>query len=104
VNALEDKKGEDILLLDIKELASFTDYFVICTATSSRMLNALADGVMEKTRLDHNKKGHIEGNAESGWLVVDYGDIVIHLFDEELRHYYKLEELWKDGKVLLRVQ
>jgi ribosome-associated protein len=101
---LEDKKGEDILLLDIKEIASFTDYFVICTATSSRMLNALADGVVEKTHELHNRKGRIEGKPDDGWLVVDYGDIVVHLFDEDLRHYYKLEELWKDGKVLLRVQ
>jgi len=68
------------------------------------MLKALADGIMEKTRLDHNKKGHIEGNSDSGWLVVDYGDIVVHLFDEELRRYYKLEDLWKDGKILLRLQ
>lgn len=77
---------------------------MICTGTSSRMLNALADGVIEKTRQDHNKKAHIEGNPDSGWLVLDYGDIVVHLFDEELRRYYKLEELWKEGKVLLRVQ
>jgi ribosome-associated protein len=104
VNSLEDKKGEDIILLDIKGLASFTDYFVICTATSSRMLNALADGVVEKTHELYDKKGHKEGNSDSGWLVVDYGDVVVHLFDEELRSYYKLEELWKDGKVLLRLQ
>jgi ribosome-associated protein len=104
VNALEDKKGENILLLDIKELTTFTDYFIICTATSSRMLNALADGVVEKTRTNHKKKGRIEGSPEAGWMVVDYGDIVVHLFDDELRNYYKLEELWKDGKVLLRVQ
>ncbi len=90
--------------MDIKDLATFTDYFVICTATSSRMLDALADGVLEKTRLEHNKKGHIEGSPDSGWLVLDYGDIVVHLFDEELRRYYKLEELWKDGKILLRMQ
>jgi ribosome-associated protein len=90
--------------LDITDLASFTDYFIICTATSSRMLNALADGVVEKTRIDHKKKGRIEGSPDTGWLVVDYGDIVVHLFDEEIRQYYKLEELWKDGKVLLRLQ
>jgi ribosome-associated protein len=77
---------------------------VICTATSSRMLNALADGVIEKTHAAHKRKGRIEGKSDAGWLVVDYGDIVVHLFDEELRHYYKLEELWKEGKVLLRVQ
>ena len=68
------------------------------------MLNALADGVVEKTRVEYKKKGRIEGNPDSGWLVVDYGDIVVHLFDEDLRHYFKLEELWMDGKVLLRLQ
>ncbi len=104
VDALEDKKGEDILLLDLKEVTSFTDYFVICTATSSRMLNALADGVIEKTHAAYDKKAHIEGDADSGWLVLDYRDVVVHLFDEELRHYYRLEELWKDGKVILRLQ
>lgn len=90
--------------MDLKNVASFTDYFVICTASSSRMLNALADGVIEKTRTDHKRKGRIEGKPEAGWLVVDYGDVVVHLFDEELRRYYKLEELWKEGKILLRVQ
>jgi ribosome-associated protein len=104
IDALEDKKAEDILLLDIKENASFTDYFIICTATSNRMLNALADGVIEKTLAQHRRKGRIEGKPETGWLVVDYGDIVVHIFDEDLRRYYKLEELWKDGKILLRVQ
>jgi ribosome-associated protein len=68
------------------------------------MLNALADGIIEKTLHEHKRKGRIEGKPDAGWLVVDYGDIVVHLFDEDLRHYYKLEELWKDGKVLLRLQ
>jgi ribosome-associated protein len=104
VNALEDKKGEDIILLDISGIASFTDYFIICTATSNRMLNALADGVVENTRLIHERKGRIAGSPDSGWMIVDYGDIVVHLFDEDLRRYYKLEELWDEGKILLRVQ
>jgi ribosome-associated protein len=90
--------------LDLKNIASFTDYFIICTATSSRMLNALADAVLDKTRTEHKRKGRREGSPEDGWLVVDYGDIVVHLFDEELRNYYKLEDLWKEGKVVLRVQ
>ena len=68
------------------------------------MLRALADGVIEKTREKHKRKSSIEGKPEAGWLVLDYGDIVVHLFDEDLRHYYKLEELWKGGKVLLRLQ
>jgi ribosome-associated protein len=85
-------------------VASFTDYFVIGTASSSRMLNALVDAVMEKVRLQHTKKGRIQGTPEAGWMVIDYGDIVVHLLDEELRAYYNLEELWRDGKLLLRVQ
>ena len=85
-------------------MASFTDYFVIGTASSSRMLNALVDAVMEKVRLQHTKKGRIQGTPEAGWMVIDYGDIVVHLLDEELRAYYNLEELWRDGKLLLRVQ
>ena len=104
MDALEEKKGEDILLLDVHEITSFTDYFVICTGTSNRMLNALADAVNNKTREKHHKKGRIEGTPDAGWIVVDYGDVVVHLFDEELRNYYKLEELWKEGKILLRVQ
>jgi ribosome-associated protein len=68
------------------------------------MLNALADGVLEKVRLEQNKKGRKEGSPETGWIIIDYGDIVVHIFDSDLRKYYKLEELWDKGKVLLRVQ
>jgi ribosome-associated protein len=68
------------------------------------MLNALADGVTEKTRQDHRKKGRIEGTPDAGWMIIDYGDIVVHLFDADLRRYYQLEQLWVEGKVLLRVQ
>jgi ribosome-associated protein len=90
--------------LDITKIASFTDYFIICTATSNRMLNALADAVVEKTRLVHQKKGHLEGTPDAGWMIVDYGDIIVHIFDAELRRYYDLEQLWDEGKVLLRIQ
>jgi ribosome-associated protein len=92
------------LLLDIKDIASFTDYFVICNGTSDRMLDALAKGVLEATKKDYKKKGRIEGHPEEGWLVLDYGDVVVHLFSPDQREYYDLEELWSDGKVLLRVQ
>jgi ribosome-associated protein len=91
-------------LLDLKEIASFTDYFVICNGTSDRMLNALAEAVLENTKEHYKKKGRKEGEARDGWLVVDYGDVVVHLFSPDQRDYYKLEELWSEGKVLLRVQ
>lgn len=68
------------------------------------MLDALADTVLDSMRNQHKKKGRKEGEAHEGWLVVDYGDVVVHLFSPDQRNYYKLEDLWSDGKVLLRVQ
>jgi ribosome-associated protein len=104
VNALEDKKGEEILLIDIKDVASFTDYFVICNGTSDRMLNALAKGVHETISKEHKKKGRVEGDPAGGWMILDYGSVVVHLFSPDQRDYYRLEELWQEGKVLLKVQ
>jgi ribosome-associated protein len=104
VGALEDKKGEDILLLDLREIASFTDYFVLCTGTSNRMLDALAETAVETVRKLHRKHGRTQGESREGWIIVDYGDVVLHLFSPDQRTYYDLEDLWKEGKVLLRVQ
>jgi ribosome-associated protein len=68
------------------------------------MLDALADSVLDDTRSLHKKKGRKEGEAHEGWLLIDYGDVVLHLFSPDQRKYYRLEELWGEGKVLLRVQ
>jgi ribosome-associated protein len=91
-------------LLDLKDIASFTDYFVVCNGTSDRMLDALAKTVVEEIRSQHKKKGRVEGEARDGWLVVDYGDVVVHLFSPDQRDYYQLEELWDEGKILLKLQ
>jgi ribosome-associated protein len=104
VGALEDKKGEDIVLLELKDISAITDYFVLCTGTSDRMLDALADSALEQIRKTQKKKGRKEGLARDGWLVVDSGDVVVHLFSPDQRDYYELEDLWKEGKVLVRVQ
>jgi len=105
VDILEEKKGENILLLDIHEAAVFTDYFVIATGTSDRMLDALAKAVSDDLRKKHRMKTkNPEGQARDGWLLVDYGDVVIHLFSPDQRAYYGLENLWSEGKVLIRLQ
>ena len=80
VNSLEDKKGEDIVLIDIQEIVSFTDYFVICTGTSDRMIDALANAVLDDIRVNHQKKGKKQGFARDGWVIADFGDVVLHLF------------------------
>lgn len=90
--------------MDLQNIATFTDYFVICTGTSDRMLDALADSVVNKVRETHKMKGPSEGQPSAGWVVVDFGSVMVHLFAPETRDFYKLEELWKDGKVLLRLQ
>ena len=104
VEALEDKKGENIVLMDLQNIAMFTDYFVICSGTSDRMLDALAEAVIEKIREVTSLKGRPQGQSASGWVVVDFGSVIVHCFAPETRDFYKLEELWKEGKILLRLQ
>jgi ribosome-associated protein len=104
VGTLEDKKGENILLMDIIDIASFADYFVICNGTSDRMLNSLADAVLETAKKEYGVNATIEGTPMDGWLVVDLGDVVVHLFSPDQRDYYDLEKLWDRGKVLVRLQ
>lgn len=104
MNTLEEKKGEDILLLDIHELASFADYFVICTGTSDRMLGSLAEAVQEAVKKQFGINARVEGEPHDGWLLVDAGDVIVHLFSPEQRDYYNIEQLWERAKTLLRLQ
>jgi len=105
VAALEDKKAEDIILLDLRGQSIFTDYFVICTGTSERQLGALADAVAETARKAHRlKPPRTEGHAPGGWLLIDFGSVIVHAFSASQRRRYKLEELWQEGKVIVRIQ
>ena len=101
---MEGKKGEDIVLLDIHNLAVFADYFVICSGTSDRMLNALSESVIDFIQEKYELKGRQEGQPHDGWILIDFGDVILHLFSPDRRNYYRLEELWSQGKVLLRLQ
>ena len=103
VNLLEEKKAENIILIDIHEITSFTDYFILCCGTSDRMIDSLADVVVENAKNNHLLIGKQEGGAEAGWVLVDLGDVIVHLFSPAQRDYYRLEELWSQGKVLLRL-
>ena len=105
VETLEDKKAEDIVLLDLQDQAIFTDFFVICTASSERQLGALVDAVDEAARTRHNLKSpRQEGHAVGGWVLADFGVVIVHVFSAAQRRRYRLEELWHDGKVLVRIQ
>ncbi len=89
--------------MDIKEIASFTDYFVIASGSSSRTLQSLANGLVRAVKTNFKKTTQPEGQADSGWIVLDYGDVVVHLFLPELRNFYRLEDLWAEGQVILRL-
>ena len=104
MNALEDKKAEDIVLIDLRGIAIFTDYFVICSGTSDRMLKSLVRAANDAMAKTGNTKGKPIGSASNGWIAVDYDDIVLHVFSPQQRTYYQLEELWSNGKTLLRVK
>lgn len=105
VDALLDKKGVDILVLDIHEQAIFADYFIICSGESEPQLRALTQAVLEvaKKTADRMPKG-VEGLPFDGWVLVDFGEIVVHLFAPEKREYYDLESLWHNGRVVVRMQ
>lgn len=105
VDVLEEKKAEDIVLLDLRGHCSFTDYFVICTGASERQLAALADAVDEAARKRHRLKApRVQGHAAGGWLLIDFGDAVVHIFSAGQRRHYRLEEFWHAARVVLRIQ
>jgi ribosome-associated protein len=105
VAAAADKKGENIVLLDLRKLSSVTDYFVICSGAVDRQLEAIADNVVAVLKGKHNLPArHVEGSGETGWILIDYVDVVIHVFTPSLRNYYNLEALWANAPVMLRMQ
>jgi ribosome-associated protein len=90
--------------MDIQDIATFTDYFILCSGSSERMIESLADAVLENVKKEFQMIGKKEGYAQGGWVLVDLGDVIVHLFSPEQREYYRLEELWSQGKILLRLQ
>lgn len=105
VDLITDLKGEDIVLMDLREITIITDFFVICTASSDRQSKAIMEKITEDMKKDYGlPKPQIEGKPFGGWILIDYGDWVVHVFSEEQREYYDLEGLWKEARVLLRIQ
>jgi ribosome-associated protein len=105
VDAIAEKQGEDISLLDIRKLSPLVDYFVVCSGTSERQIKAIVDGIIEHTLKQHTlRPRRIEGAAESGWVLIDFIDIVVHIFSNSQRKYYRLEDVWKEAPIVLRMQ
>ena len=97
-NALSDKKGEEIKIIDITGISVLADYFIIANGNSDSQVNALVDNVEEELHKAGYPLRQREGQASGSWVLLDFGDIIVHVFDKENRLFYDLERIWKDGK------
>ncbi len=97
VEASQEKKAQDLVVLDLRGLASFTDFFLLCTGTSNRQLKAIADAIEEKLGRIRVKPDHIEGYPSGEWILMDYVDFIVHVFTPKTRSHYDLERLWGDA-------
>jgi ribosome-associated protein len=93
----DDKKALDIVILDVDKVSSITDYFVICSAINDRQLHAIADEIDKQMKKVSVMKYGMEGYREAKWVLIDYGDLIVHIFEKEIRSYYDLELLWGDA-------
>ena len=98
ISALEDKKAEDIALIDISEVSVLADYFLIASGTNRSQIQAMIDNVEEQLGKKGCNPKQIEGYESANWILMDYGDIIVHVFDSENRLFYDLERIWRDGK------
>ena len=95
VEAVQEKKAQDVILLELTEAAVFTDYFLICSGASSRQVQAISDEVDRRLRLAGLQPAHVEGYNHAEWILMDYVDFVVHIFTEQAREFYDLERLWR---------
>ena len=97
VAAAEDRKAVNLQVLDLDSISDFTEYFLICSGSSERQVQAIADAVLERLRATGVRPLHVEGQREGSWILLDFGSLVVHIFHEETRAFYALERLWSDA-------
>jgi len=103
VDLVVEKMGEDVLLLDIRPVSIIADYFVVCSGTSERQIKAIHGHILAELKEMGVRPLHLEGTAVSGWRLMDYGSIVVHIFLPLTRHYYNLEQLWRSARIVVRI-
>ncbi len=104
VDLLEEKQAEDILLLNVEALTTLARYFLICTSESDRQTKALRDNLSETLKEEGITPYQREGQPGDGWMILDYSSVIVHIFSPLQREYYRLEDFWNKGQVVLRIQ
>jgi ribosome-associated protein len=104
VEVAEEKQASDIVMLDLQKLNTVADYFVICSGESERQLKAIIDAIDETISREFARDARTEGTPDTGWILLDYGDVVVHIFSVALRDYYRLERLWSKATPVVVVQ
>ncbi|HEX8708332.1 MAG TPA: ribosome silencing factor [Pyrinomonadaceae bacterium] len=97
LRAASDRKALELVVLDLRELASFTDYFIITSGTNVRQVQAIADAVVDQLKQQGSRPARVEGYNTAEWVLVDYGDFIVHVFEDKARRFYDLERLWRDA-------
>lgn len=103
-DVIADTPAANTIVIDIHELSPLADYFVICSGENERQLRAIARSLIEDLSREGVRPRRTEGDAASGWALLDYGDVIVHVFDSDLRSFYKLEDLWSEAPTLLSIQ
>ena len=98
LRAASDKKALDLVVLDLREVANFTDYFIITSGANTRQVQAIADEAVEQLKKQGTRASRVEGYNAAEWVLVDYGDFILHVFEDKARKFYDLERLWRDAK------
>lgn len=99
VKACDEKRAEDLVVMDLRQLTTMTDYFVIASSSNSRQLEAICDNVRDKLK-EENISSHIEGDSKAGWVLLDINSVILHVFSEDERLHYNLEKLWHEAPLL----
>ena len=98
LHAAADKKALDLVVLDLREIASFTDFFIITSGANERQVQAIADEVLEQLKKNGHPAARVEGRKTAEWILLDYGDFIVHVFADKARKFYDLERLWRESK------
>ena len=103
VDVIAGKKAGNILLLDMQNVTLLADYYVLCDGSSKRQIDAIIDGLRDDLKKAGTQTVTVEGSADSGWVLADFGSVIVHVFSPEKRAYYRLEELWKEAPIVVRM-